>query len=253
MKKDLLICIAYHCADNDRVKYLNKVLLNIYETYKCSFDIIIDSNEWYPPELNGDNIKWQQHKNLSHPFHLTQMHRQHFKDNIDNYENFMYIEDDMKFPYENYLSYLEKFKFMYPKYIPSFIRIEYKDGQEYVSDVPVSQNITADKIISFGERRFFAIPFPFHYHAFWVMPQKELKESLTTDFTKLDDSRERAATYPMWELKKIGLVEIELTGNIGNLNYQVKQDCYSYHLPNNYALNTGDFPNGKLLVKDIFK
>ena len=246
MKKDLLIAIAFHYAP-ERIKYLDAVLKNIYDNYKCTFDIIIDSNMWDIEELNGKMNNYVfTHPNLLHPFHLTMCHRQHFVYQIERYDNFAYFEDDMLLPYENYLSYLEKFKFMYPKYVPSFIRLEFKEGEAYVSDVPVAQQIK--DVVIFEGRTFFALPFPFHYHGFWIMPQKELKESLTASFTKLDDSRERAATYPMWELKKRGLIEItDVSGK-----WQVAENCYSYHLPNNYALNTGDFPNGKLLVKDIF-
>src|SRR6185503_19269888 len=167
-------------------------------------------------------------------------HRHHIKDNIDNYENFMYIENDILVPYENYLNYLENFKLLYPKYVPSFIRIEEKGGVEYVSDVLEKQNLN---VISIGDKVFTALPFPYNYHGFWIMPQKELRESINEDFIMLSDGREFNAMWVGWGLGKPALVEIE--------NGQVSEKCYSYHLLNNYALANG-CKNGKIKAKEIF-
>jgi hypothetical protein len=143
-------------------------------------------------------------------------------------------------PFENYLNYLENFKILYPKYVPSFVRIEKKDGEDFISDVPDKQVLN-----SFGinGKWFHAFPFPINYHAFWIMPQKELKESMKDNFIQYTDGREFAAMYVGWELGKPTLVEIE--------NGLISKKCYSYHLPNNYALSLGH-PNGKIKPEDIF-
>lgn len=246
MKKNLLICIAYHHSP-DRLQYINEVLENIQENYKCSFDIIIDTNtDIVGIPFNFEGINIITHPDLSHPFNLTQTHRQHFKDNIDNYENFMYIEDDMKVPYENYLSYLEKFKFMYPKYVPSFVRIETKDGEKYVSDVIKQHQITGDNIIIIGSEIFFSFPFPENYFGCYIATQQSLKDRVDKNFTRLHDSRERAASFFVWEQDIKGLVEVAFVGD----KWRVKENCYIYHLPNNYIEST--MPNGKIKVNEIF-
>jgi len=242
---DLLICIAchYNHPNGARLKYLTKVLNNIAITYKCSYDIIIDTNSAYLESAliieKVKNVKFNLHTNLSHPFNLTWKHRKHIKENIDNYENFMYIEDDMLVPYENYLNYLENFKLLYPKYVPSFIRIEEKEGENFVSDAPKQVPLN---VIEIGNKSFCELPFLLNYHAFWIMPGKELKESMKDNFVNETDGREFAAMYVGWSLGKPTLVEIE--------NNLISEKCYSYHLPNNYAL--GDGLNGKIKPENIF-
>jgi hypothetical protein len=237
--KDLLVCISAH-YNLDRVKYLEEVIYKLRSTYRLSLDIIIDTQEYYYEYLNGENIQVYVHKNLDHPFHLTWCHRKHIKENIDGYNNFMYIEDDMYVPFENYLNYLDNFKILYPIYVPSFVRIEKKDGEDFISDIPTVQNLDVIKI---GEKWFHIFPFPINYHAFWIMPQKELKESMKADFVKYTDGREFAAMYVGWELGKLALVELE--------GARISKKCYSYHLPNNYALAEGH-PNGKIKPENIF-
>jgi len=219
--KQLLICIAFH-YNKIQLQYLIKVLDNFFDNYNIEFDIIIDSNKSVIPELSGYDVEIIAHPNQAHPFHLTWQHRKHVFDNIDNYENFMYVEDDMLIPFENYLNYLENFKLLFPKYVPSFIRIENYEGVDYITDVTKIQSLLP---INTKGKQFAKLNEP--YHAFWIMPQKELKETMISNFVRLSDSRETASTYIMWELRKTGLVEIE--------NNQISSKCYSYHLSNNYA------------------
>ncbi len=242
--KDLLICIAFHYSE-ERLKYLYEVLKNI-TLYNCGVEIIIDTNTFNIEHLNRiPNITVFVHQKLEHPFHLTWIHRQHIKNNIDNYNVFMYIEDDEVVPYLNYLNYIENFKLLWPNNVPSFVRIEVKDMVEYVSDIP-KQIEPHDGLywIHSGTNKIFAIiPFPINYHGFWIMPQKELKESMKENFVRLSDGREFAAMYVGWELGKATLLQIE--------NGVISKKCYSYHLPNNYALSEGT-PNGKIKPENIF-
>jgi len=241
MKKDsLLVCIAFHYVP-ERVKYLNFILCALVEEYLpnekvAPLHIIIDTNtkdiEWFYE--NHRQITVCVHENLEHPFHLTWKHRQHIKDNIDNYETFMYVEDDMYVPYENYLNYLQNFKMWWPQYVPSFIRVEEKNNEKFVADINEKQPLN---IISNSGRQFTFLPFLQNYHAFWIMPAKELKETMKEDFVRLTDGREFAAMYVGWELGLQTLIEIE--------DNKVSKKCYSYHLPNNA-------PNVNLKVEDIF-
>lgn len=219
----LLVCIAYHHTP-ERMQYLKSVLMNFIEHYKLHIDIIIDTNEGSEAISPVPNIGIIVHTHLEHPFHLTSMHRQHIKNNIDRYDYFMYVEDDILVPYESFLNYIENFAILWPKYVPGFVRIEEADGQQYVSDVVKPQELI---IINKGGKQFTHLKYPGDYHGFWIMPEKELKESMTADFTKLSDGREFNAMYPSWGLQKPALVEID--------NGAVSTKCYSYHLPNNYA------------------
>lgn len=249
MKKYLLVCIAHHYS-LDRLAYLMYNVLHIISDYGNDVKIIIDTNSDYLLNTyfsTHSNVEVFVHNDLLHPFHLTWWHRQHIKDNIDNYYNFMYVEDDIYLPFANYISYLEKFKMLWPTYVPSFIRVEKKDSIEYMSDVPEKHKIKESDIINIEGRKFISFRFPHNYHGFWIMPAQELKETIKNDFVKFTDGREFAASYTAWELGKKPLVEIyEKDGK-----YFISPSCYSYHLPNNYALSK-DSPNGKIKVEDIF-
>ncbi len=178
-KGSLLICIAFHYAP-ERIKYLDKVLNELLTNYHGNIHIIIDTNTFDLEPLNSNGrIQVFVHENLEHPFHLTWMHRKHIKHSIDAFDNFMYVEDDMLIPYENYLNYLENFKLLWPNYVPSFVRIEQKDGENFISDIPEQQELNKVEI---GGKSFNEFKFPYNYHAFWIMPQKELKETMKDDF-----------------------------------------------------------------------
>ena len=228
----LLACIAFHYK-RERIHYLKQVIDNLisYQKKGVSVNIVIHSNEAF--DIQRDNIEIIINDTLSHPFHLTWLHREYIKNNIDNYDVFMYLEDDMLVPYEAFENYLVNFALLWPNNVPSFVRIEQKDGIDYVSDIPAKRPMFKHSI---GCKEFNRFEFPYNYHAFWIMPQKELKETMKDDFVRLSDGREFAAMYVGWELQKTALVELE--------NDQISKSCYSYHLPNNYAL--GDGPNGKI-------
>lgn len=236
----LLVCIAFHYSP-ERIKYLTQVIDAFLNEYKVDLNLIVDTNTFDLEYYNKhENIQVFVQQNLQHPFHLTWMHRQHIKDGIDRYTHFMYIEDDMYLSFENFKNYLENFKILWPEYVPSFVRIEKKDGLDFISDIPEKQPLNE---ITIGGKKFNEFKFPYNYHAFWIMPKKELKESMKDNFVRLSDGREFAAMYTGWDLGKKALVELE--------NGTISKKSYSYHLPNNYALAEGA-PNGNIKPEEIF-
>lgn len=242
MKKDLLICISHHYSE-DRIMYLKRLISSFIGTYLINFDIIIDTNI---NKLLGfeklSNVKVISHENLDHSFYLTWQHRAHFKKNIDNYENFMYLEDDMYLPFQNYQNYLTSFKVLWPKFVPSFVRIEEFQGKEFITDCIKTQELN---VFNINGKQFTTLSNP--YHAFWIMPANELRETMIDTFVRVDQSREHAASYPMWELFKKPLVELEHV----NGKFEISKKCYSYHLANNYA-TCKESPHAKIEPKNIF-
>lgn len=238
MNESLLVCIAFH-YDPERLEYLTLICNAFLNEYKCPVNIIIDTNNpLLQQHIGSKRIKvWVWH-NLDHPFHLTMKHRQHMVNNIDVYDNFMYVESDMYVPFYNYLNYKENFSLLWPTCIPSFVRIEQLNDEFFVTDITVPQKL---RIVSIAGFEFTELKEP--YHAFWIMPKTQLKESITEGFTRLHDSRELAASYPMWELKMRPLIEIK--------NGLISQRCYSFHLANNYA-QSEDTKFAKIKPQDIF-
>jgi len=258
MKKDLLICITYH-HNKERLQYLHSLLANFANTYECSLDVVIHTNS---KELNLDDyplpIKIIVHENLGHPFFLAWRHREYIKQNIDNYEVFYYTEDDILLPYENYLNYLDTFKLLFPLgFVPAMIRIEEKDGEQFVTDIIEPQkrekfiqffngksSKTVEDIVKIKINEYIEIKPTSNYNGFWIMPGKELKETMLTNFDREHQSREHAASYVAWELQKPTMIQIK-DGEVSPL-------CYSYHLPNNYAISP-ESKNAKIKPKNIFK
>lgn len=230
--KDLLVCVAHHHA-LDRLPYLRRVLDGLAE-YELSADVIIDTNV-AALDVKGENVTTVHHASLEHPFHLCWQHRRHMKDRIEDYRWLMYLENDIYLPFDNFVHYCRNFEKLWPDYVPSFIRVEEFDGEEWSLDVTERQECTP---IQPG---FCTLRQP--YHGFWIMPQWALKQNMRGDFVRLSQSRETAASYPMWELQKTPLVELD--------GKQISRKCFAYHLPNNYAPCPTD-PHGKIRVADIF-
>lgn len=232
MNKKILICISFHYVE-DRLNNLIKVVDNFLK-YKTNVRIIIDTNQNFDFFKDNNNISVKVHPHLGHPFFLTWVHRLTMVNEIDNYDYFMYVEDDMLIPYENFLEYINNFDDLFKlNCVPSFIRIEEFNGKEYIVDVTQKQ-INRNRI-NINGKEFVNLEQP--YHAFWILPQKELKESITDNFTQISEHREWAASYVMWELQKTPYVLMDVD--------KINKLSYSYHLSNNYSKNQ-DSPFGKL-------
>ena len=249
----LLICIAFHYIDN-RLQYLKKVLLRFLNTYKLPFHIIIDTNtsetevllrELFPLQIDSNIIEISVYETLPHPHSLTWAHRFHFKDNIDKYEAFMYLEDDMDLPYENFVNYLENFNMMWPRFVPSFVRVESDaSGELFSSDHLLVHNLQWSQLAQAGSKRFMRLHMD--YNALWIMPRYALIPTIKDWFARWEVNghvRETAASYILWELKVPGLYEVNSEGKIS-------EKCYVYHLPNNYV-NAEGTPLGKMSLKRL--
>ncbi len=231
--KKLLVCISFH-HNPEKIQYL-KSIINRFNTYGLNVDIIVDTNA--PIEIPGINVVV--HNNLNHPWNLTWMHRTHIKNNIDLFDYFMYVEDDMDVPYENFKNYIDSFSELWAlDCVPSFIRVEIFNNKKYVVDI--IENQCLENVRSIGGKKFINLTQP--YHAFWIMPQKELKNTMKENFDTIGFTREEAAWYPGLGLNKKQMVLVE--------NDQVSKLCYSYHLTNNYSSFSAT-PFGKIETNKI--
>ncbi len=254
----LLVCICFHYTE-DGVKYLKKVVDNCL-SYPMDVDIIIDTNEdneiinQFSSDIDKPNIAVAYHTNLEHPYHLTWKHREHMAQLIEfgDYDYFMYLEHDMLVPYENFVEYTKNFPILYPMgFVPSFIRVEEANSKQYVSDLLGPQEDLFS--LKVDGKVFANLTHP--YHAFWIMPQKELAESIAqygsissgaifkSPFYRPDAiNRELAASFPMWQLNKVPLVLLE--------GDRISPLSYSYHTTNSYATDT-THPHGKIELENL--
>jgi len=234
----LLICVAFHYNEK-YIPYLKETVSDFLSNYKLNVHIIIDTNSQQGAdavyELFGDDVEVCIHDSLQHPFHLTWKHRVHIRDNIDKYDVFMYVECDLKLPFENFSNFMENWDLVWPHGVPVLFRIEEKNGVYYNSDAEKRIKIPTDEVVSINDKKFVILDpttkHPLPYHAMWICPQKALKEIIPNDFVKVSKSRETAASFLIWEMKKVGYLEMEKS--------VVSSKTYVYHLPNNYALSNG--------------
>ena len=235
--KKILICIAFH-YNKERLQYLEKVVEN-FLNYKLNVHIIVDTNKNF--KFNH-NVEIKVHEDLEHPFLLTWVHRKYIYDNINNYDYFIYSEDDMLIPYDNFINYLEDFNLLYNKgFVPCFIRLEQDNNEYYSTDICETQ--INRQTVEVNGKTFANLTLS--YFAFWIMPKNELQESFKQNrFFSITDGRirEEAASYAIWSLNKIPVILL-------NKN-EINKLTYCYHLPNNYA-NDKTSPNGKINIKQL--
>jgi hypothetical protein len=260
----ILICIASHYYEGkngrniDISDKLNDVFKCIDEffTYSTNVTIFIDTNSDkminIMKEKYGDKpITCFVHTNLVRNFDLTWKHRQHFIENIDNFDWFLYAENDMFIPRANFLNYKIKFPILI-KYnaVPAFIRVEIndKDNQFYISDCIRINYFNDSNIPLINNKKYVQLDNP--YHAFWILPQYYLKNKIhdqlfVKEISNYFDAKhfpELGASYPMWQLGLKPLVEL-------NSNNKIDPICWSFHL-GNVSIHS-DTPYGKIRVSDI--
>lgn len=252
--RSLLVCIAFHYKEA-RLRFLSQVLHRLLDTYTVPLQIVVDSNteatkQWVEKEFGTIlTLTVSVHINLAHPYHLTWVHRDRMRRLIDDYDVFMYLEDDMDLPFPNYLRALENYKLLWPSMVPTFARVETKqsDGRLYNTDnhSPVIVGPAKPKaLIERGGRKF--VHLNVAYSALWLMPQVELRSLLSPKFSARPLKgliRETGASFHIWQAGKVGVVEVMQ-------DKQVHPLSWAFHLPNNKA-NDPKTSHGKLLLERV--
>ena len=250
----LLVHITFHYSLS-REQYLLKVLDNFKLYQLKSLKVIIDTNVNTTKERLSTIIKnlpfsveIHCHENLSHPFNLAWTHRPHMLKQINNYDIFLYLEDDILIPWDNFKSWLEENNDIDRHgYLRGFLRVETaENGTIYSVDC---KQATKDPIIfRIGKKYYFQPQYP--YHACWLYNKKQMR-----DFVKsqawIDGNcqwgiRERAAFGNMWQTPSYHrtVLPIEPDGTID-------KNALNYHLSNNYY-NDPDVPLAKISIDNLF-
>lgn len=228
--------IAFYYLEN-RIVYINSI---IEETNKYDYptDIFIHTNNMHLKEdafikyTNGViQIIFHDLSNV-HPFLLTWKCRDLLKQQRNDYDAFMYIEDDILVPnkaIKYWLKYNEKLINM--NYNLGFVRIETENNIEYITDLP---RVKLDTIINVDDETY-CVNNKNPYCAFWIYNKEE--------FNKFVDSH----LYDIQNINGYGTREqsaIGLHGVCTNwysctiipiINNKLIDDCKVYHLPNNYV------------------
>lgn len=219
--------------------YINKII-DETNKYECITDIYIHTNNKY---LQGNSfnkytngiIKVIYH-DLSniHPYYLTWKCRDLLLLQKNEYDIFMYIEDDILVPFKA-IKYWLKYntKLLENNYNLGFVRIEVENNIEYITDLYGKQ---LDTIIILNDDTY-CVNNQNPYCAFWIYNKNEFNKFVNSEYYDISN----ILGYDIREQSAIGLhgVNTEYYKNtlIPFINNKLIDDCKIYHLPNNYVMN----------------
>jgi 2-polyprenyl-3-methyl-5-hydroxy-6-metoxy-1,4-benzoquinol methylase len=126
----ILVAIASYGTRNDR--YLAEVIRR-YRAMPYTIDLVVLSN--IPKEV-GPGVKVQVGLPAKDPWSLPFGHKKLFADNLDNYDLFIYSEDDTPLSERNIEAFLRVSEILPENEITGFVRSENgRDGKRYFCDV----------------------------------------------------------------------------------------------------------------------
>src|SRR5689334_12955015 len=124
----ILVAIANHGTKN--LKYL-QVLLSEYRRMPHSVEIVVLSNE--PKDL-GSDIEVRVGVPAKNPWSLPFAHKPLFAERVNDFDLFIYSEDDTPITEKNISAFLEAVAILPETEIPGFLRFETgPDGQRHIS------------------------------------------------------------------------------------------------------------------------
>ena len=223
--KKLLVSIANY--GDDQLGYLNRVI-DEFKSYK-EFDVSVTIHS--TTNINRSDIKLVMHP-ISVKFFLVFKHRMEFYEQRDNFDLFLYNENDMLIEEEAIKTYCK-----YDDSLPidtclGFLRYEQRinDNNLYFPDMnPFWGETIKEKDIQIGDSKYFKTQNP--HQGCWLLSKAKLKTFLFSDGYFIEtNSLETGATGPF--------LDWGLGGNIKKVHIQDRKDlknCLIHHLSDKYA------------------
>jgi len=252
----LLVHIAFHYVP-DRLHFLETVIDALFRYRSMQVKIVVDTNSSELREClkqlnehsgNSHSLEVVVHDSLSHPYALTWAHRNGMAACIDDFDYFMYLEDDILVLPEVFdawrldLDLLDEFRLE-----RGVLRVEKSNGGELFSS---DWWRTAKSPTSYTVReRTFVVP-DSAYQACWLLNREQMRRFHSSEawhhgwiseswaatmspYLATDKyMRERASFGPafVWPGPARRVLPLGSDGQIDSI-------CYVYHLPNNYVHN----------------
>ena len=223
----------------DRIIYINNII-DATNKYEYTTDIFIHTNNIDLQERMLNNYTNGYIKIIYHdlsninPFYLTWKCRELLQQQRNEYDIFMYIEDDILVPYKAIQYWLEYNQILLEmNYNLGFVRIEVEDGIEYITDLFGEK---FDTIIDLNETKY-CVNNKNPYCAFWIYNKNEFNNFVNSKYYNINNIR----GYDIREQSAIGLHGIYThyykNTLIPIVNDKLIEECKIYHMPNNYVLN----------------
>jgi hypothetical protein len=227
------ICFFYI---EERIKYINRIIHET-NTYNSATDIFIHTNnntltkDSFDEYTNGTiTIVYHDLSNI-HPFYLSWKCRDLLKKQRDDYDIFIYVEDDILIPkkaIEYWLKYNEKLIDL--NYNLGFIRIEVDHNNiEYMTDIICTFN----KFVQVDNEKY-CVNDVNPYCAFWIYNKNEFNRFVNSEYYDIQNIK----GYNTREMSAIGLHGLQTSWYKNTLipiqDDKLSNDCRVYHMPNNY-------------------
>uniref|UniRef100_A0A6C0B841 Uncharacterized protein n=1 Tax=viral metagenome TaxID=1070528 RepID=A0A6C0B841_9ZZZZ len=230
--------ISFYFLTN-RVIYINNII-DETNKYEYTTDIFIHTNfidlkkEMFNTYTNG-YIKIICHdlSNIN-PFYLTWKCRELLQQQKNEYDIFIYIEDDILVPYKAIKYWLEyNKKLIEMNYNLGFVRIEVENNIEYLTDLHGNK---FDTIIILNETKY-CVNNKNPYCAFWIYNKNEFNNFVNSKYYTINNIQ----GYNIREQSAIGLhglyTDYYKNTLIPIINNKLIEECKIYHMPNNYVLD----------------
>ena len=231
--------ITFFYLEN-RIQYINRI---IDETNKYEYltDIYIHTNnkKLEPTSFNKYtngclHIIYHDLTNID-PFLLSWKCRDLLQQQKNDYDIFMYIEDDILVPYTA-IKYWLKYDTIMKKVNCNvgFVRIEVENDTEYITDLFAEK---LDTITHFGGQSY-CVNNKNPYCAFWIYDKIDFNKFVSSEYYDMNNIH----GYGTREKSAIGLHSIHTKWYNATLipirnNNQLIDDCRIYHMPNNYVVD----------------
>lgn len=169
----LLAVIA--CYGNKNIEFLKKVVYG-YQTMSINVDVVVISEAQKDIGAKVELVVGQPSKN---PWSLPFAHKKIFAERTDQYDLFIYSEDDIGVTEENILAFMQVTASLNSDEIAGFIRYEIdKDGLWSVPDLHGNYHWKAESVRKRGE---YTVAELTNEHAgFYILTQEQLRRSIAS-------------------------------------------------------------------------
>ena len=215
--------------------YLQRVLDQYAAVRSFRIELLIDHTEPLTVRLPETLIvrlrRFPPEIGMALPF----VHRGVFAQCVEEYDLFVYTENDMLITEDNLQAYCELSALLPPEYLTGFLRFEERDGARYLIDAHRSFPVFQRAVESIGERRWFSIA-NLHQGS-TVLTRAQLQRALAS----------RQFVVPPHQSSAYGALECGATDAYSQCGFQHKvlpagpelARLLIWHMPNKYVQKGG--------------
>lgn len=261
-KENLKICvhIPLYLDENKKKQVTNfKKVCNSFLKFSKKVDIFVHTNKAI--KFKNNKIKYLQYNfKKDHPYYLTWYPRKLMFKQRNNYDIFVYCEDDIYFSKKNFIYWLNnKDLCIKNKFNLGFLRVENKGKTLYSAD-QISQS---NQWLELNNKKFIVIKSP--HCSFWIYDKNEFNNFTKTKYFHFKwKLLSISGILLIREMATYGWHGIDINGKdmerylatiIPIKNNKFDKDSFIKHLTNNYSKNPaglfGTFKVSQIISKNL--